>query len=425
VKTIVIIGGGLGGLALCHGLRAAGLEAQVFERDPGPATRAQGFRISLSPDGLKALEALLSPARFAALDASEVRGVGRGFTFASAGLRPLVKLDGEAGRTVQRPALRQLLADGLPVEWGKRLVTLDEPVGGEGPVRARFQDGSTAMADLVIGCDGAGSEVRAAMRAALGPAAGLPERASAGVGSVGGWVPRTPDWDARLPANRGGAAMYLGPRGRCLFVSFCEREDRSPVVLWALSRPDPDDEARAWRALGETESGRQALRALCVAELGDERWHPALRALVVETPGAAMVEPLQLWTTRFPPRPGAGPLWPSGRVTLLGDAAHTMPPQRGLGGNTAFIDAAALAGALPQVRQGGERRLRAVIAAYERGLLARGRQAVEASEEALRLCHLRHPAAVVVRGAALRLVGAGLAVRRALAASGAVPAQQP
>src|SRR5262249_57577178 len=89
-------------------------------------------------------------------------------------------------------------------------------------------EGGSGRGDLVVGCDGVNSVVRKAM--------GLPDAEPAGILSIGGHVDRTGEWENLLPLNRSGAVQYFGPDGWSLFVSLCEREDRTPTVLWALSR---------------------------------------------------------------------------------------------------------------------------------------------------------------------------------------------
>src|SRR5437763_7788595 len=111
--SIIVIGGGLGGLALAQGLTRAGIPVTVYERDTGPDSREQGYRISLNAMGTAALRALLPPGRFAGLSTVDVAGVGGGFAFATAGMRPLLRMSGETGaRTVRRAALRRDLAAG-------------------------------------------------------------------------------------------------------------------------------------------------------------------------------------------------------------------------------------------------------------------------------------------------------------------------
>jgi 2-polyprenyl-6-methoxyphenol hydroxylase-like FAD-dependent oxidoreductase len=52
---VSVVGAGLGGLALAQGLRGAGIEADVFERDPGIVARFQGYRLVLNPIGFQAV----------------------------------------------------------------------------------------------------------------------------------------------------------------------------------------------------------------------------------------------------------------------------------------------------------------------------------------------------------------------------------
>ena len=58
---VIVAGGGIGGLALAHGLRRAGVAVEVYERDPGPQSRPTGYRLHVNPAGSRALHALLPP----------------------------------------------------------------------------------------------------------------------------------------------------------------------------------------------------------------------------------------------------------------------------------------------------------------------------------------------------------------------------
>src|SRR5262249_29657603 len=157
---------------------------------------------------------------------------------ATAGMRALLTFRGDDGaRTVRRAALRRHLSQGVPVRWGSHVVGIEEQASG---VVLRLAGGQTVAADLVVGADGATSSVREALRSTGAP---VPEVVDLGIVSIGGHVDRAGGWDERLPLNRIGAVQYFGPEGWSLFVSFCEREDRTPTVLWALSRrgPVPED----------------------------------------------------------------------------------------------------------------------------------------------------------------------------------------
>ena len=91
-SRIIIIGAGLGGLALAQGLIRAGFDVIVFERDQSPESRAQGYRISIRAMGLAALKALLPQARFERLDSAKVADVGDGFVYATSLMKPLMKI---------------------------------------------------------------------------------------------------------------------------------------------------------------------------------------------------------------------------------------------------------------------------------------------------------------------------------------------
>ena len=60
MNKILIIGAGLGGLALAQGLVKSGFNVTVFERDESPTSRSQGYRISIRSMGMNALSELLT-----------------------------------------------------------------------------------------------------------------------------------------------------------------------------------------------------------------------------------------------------------------------------------------------------------------------------------------------------------------------------
>lgn len=87
-NRILIIGAGLGGLALAQGLVRAGFSVSVFERDESPTSRPQGHRIFIRSMGMQALTSLLTPEKLGRLSTAKVTDVGAGFTCANEKMEP-------------------------------------------------------------------------------------------------------------------------------------------------------------------------------------------------------------------------------------------------------------------------------------------------------------------------------------------------
>ncbi|MEV6638214.1 NAD(P)/FAD-dependent oxidoreductase [Actinoplanes sp. NPDC051470] len=314
---VMIIGGGIGGLCLAHGLRRAGVPVTVHERTEARTDWLQGYRIHINPHGARALEACLPPEGWKTfLDTVPADRAGFGFT--TEHLRDLLRFpatevgDGHYG--VSRIKLREVLLAGLGDDLRTGHEFVSYAVSGD-TVTAHFADGSTDTADVLIGADGANSRVRAQL---LPHAAG---RVDTGIITIAGrhplpaaTLPRvlTDDVNLVIPARRGS-----------FFTAIWPGDD--PYVLWSFS-----DLASALPPPANVDLRRLVLERTT-------GWAPALRDLVAgsDTPNALRIR------SAIPVKP-----WPTGRVTLLGDAIHNMTPMAGVGANTALRDAELLARAL-------------------------------------------------------------------------------
>jgi 2-polyprenyl-6-methoxyphenol hydroxylase-like FAD-dependent oxidoreductase len=195
---------------------------------------------------------------------------------------------------------------------------------------------------------------------------------------LGGQIDRTPEWDRLLPLNTTGLVRFVGPRSYSLGVCFSERADRSPTVFWALSEEIEDRNAPRYQCDQEGEYCRHILDH-CKRVMSCEPWHENLKKLVFNTPVEAIMAPWVLRTTQFPDS-NQFPMVPSGRVTLVGDAAHSMPPDRGLGGNNVLEDARVLSALLTASPQPID--WPRLTEAFEREMFARAKLAVQESEGA-------------------------------------------
>jgi 2-polyprenyl-6-methoxyphenol hydroxylase-like FAD-dependent oxidoreductase len=168
---VLAIGGGLGGLCLAQGLRQAGVEVAVYERDVALAVRPQGHRIHLDTRGEQALRECLPPALFELFLATRGQpstGVTR-FSFVDGQLKEGVTLPFPAGGSdefvtagsaVDRLTLHQILLAGLDeaMHFGKTFIRYEQHEDGR--VSAFFADGTSATGDVLVAADGVGSPVR-------------------------------------------------------------------------------------------------------------------------------------------------------------------------------------------------------------------------------------------------------------------------
>ena len=163
----VIIGGGIAGPAVSLFLRRAGIESQLFEAYPEPATIGGGFQIA--PNGMRVLNSLGL--------ADQVRAAGvlsSDFVFRNQHGKVIGRIDvSESGHgvTIRRSDFHQILMDevtrqNVPVHYGKRLSAI-EYTGDV--VVAHFEDGHLETGDMLLAADGVHSRVRALI---------LPENAS-------------------------------------------------------------------------------------------------------------------------------------------------------------------------------------------------------------------------------------------------------
>jgi 2-polyprenyl-6-methoxyphenol hydroxylase-like FAD-dependent oxidoreductase len=359
---IAIAGGGLGGLTLARILHRHGIGAVVYEREASRSARSQGGLLDLHPEsGQRALDEAGLTGGFR----SRVRPEGEELRILDPAGRTLVHHKPEPGSLAGRPeidrgALRDLLLDGLPrdaVAWDRRLVAAT-PLPGGG-LDLTFGGGHRAGCEILIGADGARSVVRPLLTdAPLSPVATLVElgiddadrrhpRLAGLVGPGSLWC---------VGENRILAAQRLGDGGIRVGISL-PADDRHP------------DTYRSKHALLEVFDG----------------WDAGLTALIEAGDGPPVPRRIEAMPTgtRWTHRPG---------VTLLGDAAHLMPPV-GEGANQAMLDGAELAAELAAAPGDPD----AAIRRYEEAMFARIRPIAEMSARVQAMMLSRTAADDIVR----------------------------
>jgi FAD-dependent urate hydroxylase len=158
-----VIGGGIAGLATAMALQRAGIDAVVYEAHLTGADSA-GVFLTVASNGIDALRVLGADEPFlhAGFPTPKITlrsGTGKRLGESRTG-RSLP--DGTTSQTIKRAHLHWVPHEeasrrGARVEHGKRLVDAQET--GDA-VRAVFEDGSEALGDVLIGCDGVHSTVR-------------------------------------------------------------------------------------------------------------------------------------------------------------------------------------------------------------------------------------------------------------------------
>jgi 2-polyprenyl-6-methoxyphenol hydroxylase-like FAD-dependent oxidoreductase len=265
---------------------------------------------------------------------------------------------GLAGFGANRLTLREILLSGLDnVHFGKTC-TGYERLGDR--VAAVFDDGTTAEGDLLVGADGTGS----AIRRQLVPHAVIDSYDRA----IYGRTPMTADTLDWLPEILTDSFNRVTGPDAAMAVATCRAAGTAPgltpigdYLSWMLTLTGHPLPAHA-----------DPRELLAIARRAVDGWHPAMARIVEESEvdGTALVT---MTTARPVER------WDEPKVTLLGDAIHTMSPGRGEGANTALRDAEMLRATLVAVAQGVP--LGTAKALYEQEMLRYGFEMVARSRD--------------------------------------------
>ena len=429
---VIIVGAGTGGMCLAHGLRRAGIEVAVHERDRTRTTGLHGYRVGISPNGARALKACLDPELFATFVATTAAPYDtlamlteRYRTLLTMSFDDLPHTGGapeDREHNVSRMTLRQVLFTGMEdvIAFDRRFAHYEQHPDGR--VTAFFDDGSSDTGDLLVGADGAGSRVR---RQYLPHAT----HTETGLVGIGGKTLLTGGTEALLPEPvRNGFGMYFDRRGQFGITHVMRMPwgtstgvgvtERELVDRWPGLRFDNTTDHVSWaittsRTLAPADVlEREGADLVALAgELSagwDARW---LELIAASDPGAAVALSIR---TADPV-----PAWTPSTVTMIGDAIHTMTPGRGAGANTALRDARELRDRLVRVRD-GELSLLAAVGEYEDLMRRYSSLAVRESLEFMNddgtaRRPLIGPLSVLAQRTGLRVVGRIPAAKRRMA----------
>ena len=346
---IAIVGAGLGGLALARVLHVNGIDAVVYEREESRDARGQGGMLDIH-SGQRALREAGLIEQFFAI----ARGEGQDMRLLTPDGTLLFQEDTPDGAPLDRPEvdradLRDLLLDSLPegaVRWGHAFASADNGL-------LRFADGSSARYDLLVGADGAASRVRALLTDAR------PTHIGQNVVEIG--IPDIDRTHPDLAAMVGRGNYWVMGEG----ISLAAQRNGDGRVRIGVSFYNTGED---WFATSGIPSDDPAAARARLIELLPG-WAPQIIALIKACDDTVMLRPI----TTLP----VGLTWPSKPdVTLVGDAAHLMPPT-GQGANMALLDGAVLALALAARPDD----VPVAVAEYEREMFERTGAAARRSTE--------------------------------------------
>jgi FAD-dependent urate hydroxylase len=334
MRKALVIGGGVAGPVTAMALQRAGIDAVVYEAHP-QSTEEVGSYLTVATNGIDALRAIDAdkpvvadgfPTPTNLLLSSRGRRLG---AVSNGGRLP----DGTVSHTIKRARLYRELHEeaagrSIQVQFGRRLVDAGPtPAGG---VVARFEDGTEATGDLLVGADG----VHSATRRIIDPAA--PGGRYVGLVNFGGYSPGMAG-----PGEPGVWHMIFGRRAFFGYVV-----DPAGGTVWFANVPRAQVSA-AERAATTAEQWRRQLVDRFAGDHG---------------PAAELIDGgrLELAADNTHDLPRV-PTWHRGPMVVIGDAAHAPSPTSGQGASMAAEDAVVLAKCLRDLPDASQ-----AFAAYER-----------------------------------------------------------
>jgi len=328
-KHIAIIGGGPGGLTLARLLQQAGMQIKVFERDENRQVRQQGATLDLHDDsGLKALT------RAGLLDQFKKHYRPGADKMRITDAHATVLFDDHAQKSedhfgsghfrpeIDRGPLRDILIESLApdsIQWNSQFT--DMTPSGEG-WQLRFKNSEPQYADLVIAADGANSKVRPYLSKLKPIYSGI----TVIEGNIYHAIQNAPELyklvqNGKVFAFGDGRSIILSAKGEgslSFYTGTWEEEN------WGSNCGiDLSDRIQLYNWFKQRFS----------------KWSPLWHELFASNDSYFIPRPMyhypldQEWETRA-------------NLTMIGDAAHRMPPYAGEGVNMAMLDALELFEAL-------------------------------------------------------------------------------
>ncbi|KAI3601370.1 hypothetical protein D8I24_3968 (plasmid) [Cupriavidus necator H850] len=354
---VIIAGAGMGGLTLAAALLQKGFDIDIYEQSPELREVGAGLWISANGSCVMAELGLKEE-----LEKINLAPDNRVIRFWKTGEEYSVyNRDAGASKTdhtliqVLRAELQRILYEAV-IKLKPNAVHFDvRSVGAEtvgNRARLLFADGTFAEGDVVVGCDGAHSRVR---QSQFGPA---PARYTGAVA----WRGLAPMSSLKPQHKRALASTWVGPTAHV--TSYPVQRNGEQFVSFSAQVDSDVWQTESWSERGELSD---ALKDF-------EGWNQDILDLFINSEnlfrwGLFVRDPLEQWS--------------NGRVTLVGDACHSMTPYLGMGVNVTMEDAYVLARCLERQPDDIEHALKR----YDAARIDRANLAKEKSMEMLKIFH--------------------------------------
>jgi salicylate hydroxylase len=354
---VLIAGGGIGGLTTAIALRHQGIEALVLEQ--AKVLSEIGAGIQIAANAAIVLRELGLEAAIRAVGVKpqsyDYRDLRNGKMLYQAPLGDeAAKRYGAPMYNIHRADLVEILSAAVPSEakrFAARVVDMSQDANG---VEVRLQDGETVRGDVLVGCDGIHSAVRRHLR-------GEEEKHFANILM----------WRSLIPAERV-EGLNLEERGNYWFgpgrtlITYWVRPKKLYSIL--ASVPAHEVQRESWDTSGDISD---MLRSFDDAE-------PRARKMLEQCPNVFITgmfyrDPIDNWT--------------SGRITLLGDAAHPMVPFLAAGAGQGIEDAWTFARVLARRKHD----VPGALKEYQQRRLPRATRIQAGARAAVKLMHESEP----------------------------------
>jgi len=374
---IAVCGGGIGGLCTAIGLLHQNIPVTLYEA--APAFAEIGAGVSFGPNAIRAMS-LIDPAIKEGYDTlatsnawEEKKPLWFDFNLGvkEEGWKDLappkewkegqwiaaVKAGNVGQSSVHRAHFLDVLVKLLPegvAKFGKRVESVENVEGGR--MKLTFQDGTTAIHDAVIGCDGVKSRTREAL---LGKEHAELHPRFTGKYAYRGLIPMEKAVGAVGEELARNSQMYMGRSGHVL--TFPIEKGRTMNVVAFQTKKDGKWEDERWVLPMKKEDMFDDFKG----------WGDSVQHIL------SLMEKPDVWALfDHPP----APTYYKGRFAILGDAAHASTPHQGAGAGQAIEDAFIISNLLGEVNSVDE--IEKAFRAYDAVRRPRSQKVVRTSREA-------------------------------------------